>query len=424
MTAFIALAALMLAAVLAGLLWPLLFPRGTSPDAAPDTLASNAAIYREQLAELEAEHRAGSIDTAQWEQARREIERRALEEVPQDAPAASGRAPRTAIALGLLIPLAAVALYLVIGNPDALDPQARVSRDAGHNISAEGMAALLDKLEKRLQEQPGDAEGWTLLGRSRARLQQFAEAAAAYKRALALQPDDANLMADYADVLAMTQGRKLEGEPARLVERALKLDPQNVKALSISGTIAFDRKDYNGAIRFWQRALALVPADSGFAASVRNSIAEAEANGGKAAPGTGAKATLAAGGNVAGPGSGTTQAKAAAGKSLSGRISLAAGAKVNPEDTVFVFARPAQGQRMPIAIQRRKASELPLDFTLDDSMAMNPSAKLSDFAQVVVVARVSATGQAEARPGDLEAVSAPVALGSKDIRLVLGTAAR
>lgn len=418
MMAFVALAALLTIGVLALLLWPLLRARPASQAAGGSTLATNAAIYREQLAELDAELKAGSVSQADWEQARGEIERRALEEAPEEGPAAGGRAPRTALALALAIPLASIALYLVLGNPEGLNPQAVVSREGGHNISPEGMAALMDKLVKHLEEQPDDVEGWVLLGRSRARLQQFSEAAAAYKRATTLQPDDANLLADYADVLAMTQGRRLEGEPARLIAKALSLDPQNVKALSISGTIAFDRKDFNGAIRYWERALALVPAESGFANSVRNSIAEAQAQGGKATPG--ARQPAAAANKSSAP----AGAAAASGKALSGRITLAPGTQVDPDATVFVFARPAQGQRMPIAIQRRKASELPLEFTLDDSMAMNPSAKLSDFDQVVVVVRVSKSGQAAARPGDLETVSGPLAPGTKGIALVVGAAPR
>jgi len=413
MTIFITLAVLLVLAALVVLAWPLLaHKRGT--EGSPDAVASNAAIYREQLAELEAERTAGTISQSQWEQAHSEVERRAIEEASVTGAATQARSPATAIALAIALPLAAAGLYLVLGNPDGLDPQMASPASSGgaHATNADGMAGLLEKLADRLKEHPDDVEGWMLLGRSRARLQQFPEAAAAYSRAVKLQPGNAQLLADYADVVAMTQGRKLEGEPARLVARALAIDPENIKALSISGTIAFDRRDFNGAIRQWKRTLALAPPESPFAQSVRDSIAEAEAQLGT--PKNTAASTPSA----------PAAAASAASAVLSGRISLAAGTKAAPEDTVFVFARPADGRRMPVAILRRQARDLPFDFTLDDSMAMNPAVKLSDFAQVVVVARVSKTGQAAAGPGDIEAASAAIAPGTRNIKLEIGAPAR
>ena len=211
---------------------------------------------------------------------------------------------------------------------------------------------------------------------------------AAFTRALQLSPDDAQILADQADVMAMLQGRKLEGEPLRLVERALKNNPSNLKALALAGTAAFERKDFAGAIKYWGLARAVAPPDSEFAQGLERGLAEARAAAGGSA--TAARPAAA-------PDAAPTVAAAGVG-SISGRVSLspALAARVAAGDTVFVFARAAEGPRMPLAILKRSVGELPLSFTLDDSMAMTPEFKLSKFPSVVVGARVSKSGKCHA----------------------------
>lgn len=410
MTPFLVLAALLVALVIVSLSLPLL--RGGNRRPRPSVEATNAAIYVEQLAELDADLRAGTITHEQWEASRTEIQRRALEEETR-AEAARPRQPRAAVAaaaLAVLIPAFAIALYAWRGNPQAISPQARAAKDPAHAISPEQIQSMVERLAKRLESNPGDAEGWTMLARSYAAIGRFPEAASAFAKADKLRPNDAQLLADYADALAMASGRSLAGEPTRLIERALKADGSNVKALALAGTAAFDRGDYRSAIGYWQKIMPLVPADSSFAASVRDSIADAEKQ--------------LSGGAPRAPAAGREAAKSA-GASLEGRVSLApsAAAMAKPDDAVFVFARPAEGARTPLAMVRRQVKDLPFDFSLDDSMAMDPSMKLSGTPRVVVVARVSRSGSATLQKGDFEAVSKPLAPGTRGIKLEI-TAAR
>jgi len=217
-------------------------------------------------------------------------------------------------------------------------------------------------------------------------------------------PRDAQLLADYADALAMAQGRRLQGEPEKLIARALAIDPLNVKALLLAGTAAFNRNDYAGAVRHWERVLGAVPGESEMAQRIRASIAEAQ--GLEAGPRVAAKPETGAG----------------FGEVMGGvKVAPELAAKVGPGDTVFIFARAEQGSRMPLAILRKQGRDLPAEFTLDDSMAMSPAAKLSDHARVVIGARVSKTANATPSPGDLQGLTAPVKVGANGVNVTIDT---
>lgn len=367
----------------------------------------NVAVYRDQFRELEADLRAGTLSADHYEKARRELEARMLDDVGGVEGAAGvpqwGR--RAALVLGLAVPLAAVGLYFVVGNPQALAPQA--ATDAAHKLDAQQIQVLVERLAERLKNNPDEVEGWVMLARSYAALGRFGEAAAAYATAAARLPGDAQVLADYADVLAMAQGRRLQGEPEKIIARALQVDPNNVKALALAGTVAFEKQDYAAAVAYWERILRLAPQDSDLVQSVRASVAEAQAlGGGSAAP----QARVAAAGNNA----------------VSGVVKLAPelAAKVAPTDTVFIFARAADGPRMPLAIMRKQARELPVTFTLDDTMAMRPDTRLSNFPRVVVGARISKAANATPQPGDLQGVSSPVTRGATGVTVVIDSEIR
>jgi cytochrome c-type biogenesis protein CcmH len=387
------------------------------PQPLPSASQSNLAVLRAQLSQLDQDLAAGALDPAQHAQARAEIERRVLEEEVVTAAPVGGGSPRAArYWLLLAVPLLAVALYAVLGTPQALSPSAAMQ--AGHGEPNQGdMDALVAKLAERMEKQPpgqvSDVEGWVMLGRSYAAMQRFPEAQRAFARALQLAPNDAQLLADQADVMAMLQGRNLEGEPLRLVQQALRADPSNLKALALAGTAAFERKDYVAAIDYWGKARAVAPPDSEFAQGLERGVAEA-----RAAAGTAAGPVAAA----PAPNSTPASAEPAQGAaSISGRVSLSPtlAARVAPGDTVFVYARAAEGPRMPLAILRRNAGDLPMSFTLDDSMAMAPQFKLSKFANVVVGARLSKSGNATPNSGDLEGQSAPLNGRSNGIEIVI-----
>jgi len=406
-TVFWSIAALLAAVALAFVLPALLGRRRATGAATP--AAANVAIHRDQLKELDADLAAGTLSPEQRDEARREIEQRLLDDVRTGngtrAAMASGR--RTAVAVAAAVPIAALLLYFAVGNPAALAPGA-ATRD-GHAITREQIEGMVERLALRMKENPEGAEGWTMLGRSYAVLDRHAEAAAAYANAVKRSEPDAQLLADYADALAMAQGRNLKGEPERLIAQALKVDPRNVKALMLAGTVAFQDKKFKDAIAYWERILKVVQPDSDIADSVRDSIADARQYAGTAKAPPPAKPVAAA---VATSVSGTV------------RLAPSIAAKAAPDDTVFIFARAAQGPRMPLAVMRKRVRDLPAAFTLDDTMAMTPATKLSSQAQVVIGARISKSGNPTPRPGDLEGLSAPVKPGAANIAVLINSEIR
>ena len=376
---------------------------------------ANLQVLREQLAALEAEHASGALDDAQYRSQRIEIERRALEE-EQDPAAAPvvARSGKTAIALGAFVPLFAFVVYGLVGMPEALLPQPPSEAAQADGVTAEQIEGMIAKLASRLENQTmpqaGDDQAWTMLARSYAVLQRFPEASKAFARARELAPENPQLMADHADVMAMLQGQRVAGEPAQLAQRALTIDPDNLKALALAGSAAFEDKDYTGALKHWTRASRLAEPGSQFAQGLAGSIAQARAAGGQDPAGASAPQVAQA------PAPGAPAAPAAPGAAapgaarLTGVVQLAGAlaAQAAPGDTVFVFARAAEGPRMPLAILKMRVSDLPLNFTLDDSTAMSPQMKLSNFPRVIVGARISRSGDAMPRTGDLVGQVGPV----------------
>jgi cytochrome c-type biogenesis protein CcmH len=275
-------------------------------------------------------------------------------------------------------------------------------------MGSEQMAALVERLAERMKANPQDAEGWVMLGRSYAAMGRAEDALMALDKAVKLQPEEATILADYADALAVRNGRTLDGEPMQFIERALKADPNHVKALVLAGTAHFNRGDYAGAVRYWDRVAQVGSPDHPLVPVAADGAAEARARGklpaasAAAAPAASALAAVTSA-SAAAPGAG----------SVSGTVTIAPDllAKVSPDDAVFIVARAAEGSRMPLALLRKQVKDLPATFTLDDSMAMSPAAKLSGAPKIVVGARVSKTGQAMPQPGDLEGTSDPVAPG-------------
>lgn len=397
MTLFWIVAAALVVVTLGVLVRPLLRSGPAGGHAVRDAQRdSNVRILREQLAELDAELASGALAADQHAAARAEIERRALEETREPEVVVGARPGRgAAIALALLTPASALLIYLALGNRDVFDPTLAQART---HAPAQDVETLVEQLAQRMREQPGDAEGWALLGRSYAAMGRFEPAAEAYAKAVALEPDNPVLLADYADALAMAQGRQLQGEPERLVMRALAIDPDQLKALVMAGAAAMERGDAAAAVGHWSRAMAVAPADSPFAAGLAGGLRQARIAAGlpadEAAP--------------AAPGARAPAATAAATLRVHVTLAQTLAERVRPDDTVFVFARAADGPRAPLAIARLRAAELPATVTLDDTTAMSPELHLSAFPQVVVGARVSRSGNATPQPGDLEGLSGSV----------------
>jgi cytochrome c-type biogenesis protein CcmH len=417
--------ALALAILLPSLLRRRQAPSGGS--AAIDAGRANVQVLREQLANLDADHAARTLDDAQYQLARSEIERRAVEEeqqISEQRPVVARRAGKTAMAMGLFVPVFALLMYAALGKPQSLDP-AMATAAAPGEVTQSQIEAMVDGLSKRLESQTvpqeGDLQAWTMLANSYAVMQRFPEASKAYARARALSPDNAQLLVDHADVLAMLQGRSVEGEPGRLVLRALQLEPNNLKALTMAGSWAFERRDYAGAVNYWSRAEPLAPPGTDFATGLTNSLQQARAAAAQSGQQQAATVDKAMP-QVATAAAGTVAKTAAASTGqVSGevRVTDVLAKRVRPTDTLFVFARATEGPRMPLAIIKRPAGDLPFTFTLDDSSAMAPQFRISGFKQVVIGARISATAEATPRSGDLTGQIGPVDVGSGKLVLTI-----
>ena len=419
MIAFWIVAVLLMVGALLFVLVPLLRKEEVAhPHALRDEV--NLMVLRDQLHELDADRAAGTIDAAAYESARRELERRVAEDV-RPGTALSNTVPRknaVGLLVGLSLPVVAVSLYFLLGNPDGLNPaQTVASKEAPHEVTEEQIQAMVTSLAQRLKDSPDDVQGWSMLARSYNALGRFGEAADAYARLVKLVPGNADMLADYADTLAMSLNKSLQGEPEKLIARALEADPKNIKALALSGSAAFERRDYPVAITQWKKILAIVPADSDLARSTNESLGEAQT---LAAGKPATAAPVAAATSPTAPANPATQAApTAVAAEVGGTVELDAAlrSQVADTDTVFIFARAAQGPRFPLAVLRKQVKDLPTAFVLDDSMSMVPDAKLSSFPMVVVGARVSKSGSATPTPGDLEGLTEPVRPGAKNLKI-------
>ena len=435
-----------------------------------NTATESVESLKLKLAQLKELHASGVLSSAHFDDARNTIERRIVEQVmsgvaapttapasgpsatsasmPTDTPApaapvvpdvlpvpspteraapASKPSPKLIGGLVVVVLAVAVAGYLWKGSPQGASQQADAAgatvdgKPAPHAVGTDQITAMTDKLAERLQTNPDDADGWSMLARSYSVLGRHADALKAYAKAASLRTDDPTLLADYADSMAVSKNNDLSGEPMKLVERALKLDPSNLKALYLSGTQSFNTKDYATAVKLWEKMVQVAPPGSPFAQQVLPAIAEARSLGGMpaAAPPAGASGTVAAAGG-ANPQTGQGGKAAATGKVIaSGSVTLVPtlARQAQPEDTVFIFVRPAEGSRMPLAILRKQVKDLPLSFKLDDSLSMVPGGDLAGIKKVVVGARVSKSGNAAPQPGDLSGQSAAVATGSANVKL-------
>lgn len=388
--------------------------RGTSRNNAVVRDAANLEIYRDQIAEMDVDLKNGLLTPELHEQGTRELQARMLEEVQsagQQQPRERHPIRTLTIVLALLLPLASVLLYLQVGNRDAFEPQSSLGSEFGGLAHTE---AALAALEQKAMQQPDNPDVLVTLARSYVELGRYADGSRVYSDLVKLVPDIAVVWADYADALAMTHS-SLRGEPTVLLERALQLDPDNLKALALSGSAAMERGDFAAAIGHWERLLGHIPAESEDAKMIGDGIHQARQ-----------LLAQSKGGRIALDRMSDTKPKASTKSTLAGTVTLAEGLKgqVAPGDTLFVLARAAQGPRMPLAVMRKQVKDLPLQFILDESSAMSPEMTLSRFDQVVVVARISKSGNATPQAGDLQGISKPVAPGSKGIKVVIDEAVR
>ena len=412
---FMLLALAMCLCIAAVFIWFLIRQRPVRTSASQAKL--NASVYRAQITDLDFEHQSGHISAQEWQQTRDELSQRLLEDTSVgDDPGARKEKPAlwTAVLIGLTLPVVSLGMYLWVGEPRALQAMATEPPEKAMQSELTDMA---QSLAKKLEANPDNQEGWVMLGRSYRALEKYDNAVSAYDRALKLSADD-NLKLERAEVLALKAKGNFDGEPWSVIRDILKKDPQQKGALLLAGSASYAHDKYADALRYWQQARKLLAADHPDVPSLEGAIATAQNKLGlpvtpptsspqapAAASGAGATASVSSG--------------AQAGLNITGRISLAAALKnkASPNDMVFVYASPANGDRMPLAIFKSTVAKLPLNFTLDDSTAMLPERKLSGAGEVILKARISKSGNAIPQSGDLTGSLGPVKVGTKGLVL-------
>ena len=391
MTSFLIPAFLLLALVLVLLLRPFIFP-------AKGELTSrrqmNAAIYRDELDKLEAERVSGVITVTDYEIAHAEMRQRLFQDTSEeDDRAVMGSSKKTVVGLCVFIVLLSSGLYFSLGDATRV-----AQKNAEQPMTREGVEKMVAEFATKMEKDPSNLKGWAMLARSYRILGRNQEAAVAYERAGSFIDSDPQLLADYADVLATNANGSFAGKPTQLINKALKLDPNNLMALWLSGTASYTSGNYKAAVQAWEKLAQQLPPGTEEARSIEGSIAEARSKGGlpSASP------------------------VAAGGKAISGTIEIAADLKpkLKAGDVVMVIARQP-GERMPVAVLKTTVSEFPMSFSLTDALAMNPSAPLSKLSEASIEVRVSKTGMAKPESGDLISSAKTVKVGSSNVRLLV-----
>ncbi len=395
MTAFWVVVAIMSLVASLLLVWPIWKRKVEKPVMGQDQL--NVAIFEDRMKELDAELANGVLTKERYEQAKNELQRDLLQNTGSDSgltaakPGVDGRwvAPLVAV----LVPAAAIYIYLQVGTPEIIGKPPMTAQAPRHQAGgaaaqmAGDMETMVQRLRERLQENPQDVDGWVLLGRSMAMLKRYQEAADAYGKAYELVGDVPEIMAQYAETLALTQGGRFQGRPAELLRRAKEVDPKAPRVLWLLGVVAAQRGDSAEAVQTWNQLLALLPPESEAAQMVKGSIEQLSGSSSSS--------------GVTTPAERVPNVTAAGAIKLRVDISPELREKASPDDVIFIFARPLQGPRMPLAAVRHQVKELPLTITLDDSMSM-AGKKLSAYDEVNVVARISKSASPTPQSGDLE----------------------
>ena len=418
MTLFWVVAVFLIIAALLFLLPPLVMRGNGQREAVRDTL--NVEIAKDKIAELDADLRTGVLSQDQYQRAREELERSLLEDVGGSAaraiPTAAANASLiSAVVVAIAIPAITIALYQNVGGGfAAIHPE--LAQPVVNTESHQGtIETMVTQLKERLENNPKDAEGWSMLGRSYYFLKRYNDAAQSYGKAVEIMGEtEPDVLADYADTVAMASGRSMKGKPYELVKKALTLQPFHEKSLWLAGSAAHEEKDYPNALGYFEKLMQVFPPGSENYEQMKINIGELKAL--MAQSGTPVPTTTPAAASARTPAGSGGAAK------ITGTVKLnpALAANAAPTDTVFIFARAAQGPRMPLAIVRKQVKDLPITYTLDDSLAMNPAMKLSSFQQVVVGARISKSGNAIPQSGDLQGQSETITLGdSKPVDIVI-----
>lgn len=373
---------------------PWLMRRGNAEQTQAARRDINLAIYRDQMQDLKAEYAQGLISEEQYLATKRELEMRTAEDAvaQEDLSAVPKSGRRLGYGLAAVIPVATIALYAWLGEPNALMVSAHgpQSAQAGPPTEADLMQ-IIQRMEQSAQANPNDLENWETLANAYAMLSRWPEALQAFEKAFALAPNQASVLSGYAEALAMTGDMLMVGRPMELVNRALQADPNDRKGLELSAIHAFQSEEFLASVQYLDRLLRLVSLDMPYAQEILRMRNEA-----------------------------VRLASANNGALVAGRVVVAPElvSQIRPDSTIYLIARDGE-TGPPVAAARFTVGAFPLSFRLDDSMAMNPANRLSDHQNVVLLARISASGTPAAQSGDLEGRMVGVTVGSTDVQLVI-----
>jgi len=398
------------------------------------TTEVDISIARERMEEIIAEHNKGELSDEEFEQAKKDLQIVLAQDIGGKETGVVVRSPgetagRVALMVMIvLLPALTLGLYQQLGSPDLIDPakidQAATKQDAHKNANPEEMPSveeMIVRLEERLVKEPNNAEGWYMLGRTYMAMKNYQAATKAYGNVNALMPGEPEIMLSLADAMAMSKGGHLVGEPAELVFQTLKISPNDPTALWLAGSASSETGDSEAAVGYWRKASAVLADAPEMQAELAGLIAKEEQILGhpvavEPAP-VSTVVPLIQTTVTPEPGSATP----ATGLTVNVSLSQELADKVSAEDTVFIFAKATSGPPMPLAVSRKQVKDLPVTVILDDSMAMMPQLKLSNFEQVNVGARVSKTGQPVAQPGDWQSELQQVSLDQPgQISLIIG----
>ncbi|QWD94150.1 c-type cytochrome biogenesis protein CcmI [Polynucleobacter sp. MG-Unter2-18] len=391
MTSFVISALLLLILVLVLLLRPLFFP---AKESATSRRQMNAAIYREELDKLEADRLAGTVDSHSYEQTHAEMRQRLFQDTDEaDDLAVLGSPKKTIIGICLFVAILSAGFYFYLGDAAQIAEQSTEKP-----MTQESVEKMVEEFAAKMDKEPDNLKGWAMLARSYRILGRNTDAANAYARAGSFVDSDPQLLADYADVLAANANGNFAGKPLQLINKALAQDPNNLLALWLSGTADFNAQNYKAAVQSWEKLAKQLPPETDEARAIAASIAEARSKGGLA----------------------PASAPVISNQGVSGQVEIAPElkSKIKAGDVLMVIARKP-GERMPVAVLKTPVTAFPINFVLNDALAMSPNALISQMPEVSVEVRISKTGMAMPEPGDLISTPQTIKVGTTNARLII-----
>jgi len=421
MIGFMFLVVILLIAVLWLITPALLGKREISQD---DTDQQNAAIAKERLNDLDVRLEQNEISQSEYEQIKIEIEKSLLQDV-RDGEVIKYSSPkieRNAFVIITAIPLMSLALYWLWGSPDSININGQVQQStanakqhtgAANQKQPDSVEEMASLLEEKLIKSPNNPKGWYTLGRTYITLKNFDKAVEAFKKVNELVANDVTVLLSLADAMTMAREGNMQGEPFELVKQALNLEKNNPTALWLAGLGYEQSGEFKTAIKHWKQLLPLVNNEPRSVHRIKSLIIAAEQK-------LGLKPTVSLDSTPMIESTTNENEKSAVSISVNVSLSEKLKSKASANDYVLIYARAAQGPRMPLAIVRKQVKDLPLTVTLDDSMAMQPAMKLSSFSKVDILARVTKTGQAIPQKGDLIGQVGPITIStSKQVDVLI-----